>query len=134
MFDHGTLMPSYTDDVFKYLIGAIPPDYADGDVEAPTGWFGIIEKPTKDEIARAVSVTGSPRAGESGVFAFGASYAFRQNSDGLVWVYEYLDVDPQSDESIYHDFDRMVEEYGAWLDRSDPGCDDMYVDTTGVRD
>lgn len=116
MFDHGSLMPSYTDDVFRYLISVIPPDYADGDVEAPTGWFCILT-PTREEIAHAVSITGSPRAGEAGVFAFGAAYGVRQNHEGIVWAFEYVDVDPQSDESVYYDFDRAGEEYDEWCNR-----------------
>lgn len=124
MFDHGNLMPSYTDDVFRYLVNAQPPEYADGEVEAPTGWFGILEKPSRQEIAHAVSITGSPRAGEAGVFGASASYGFRVNSDGLIWVYEYTDDDPQSDESVYYDFDRAVDEYNAWCNAvADPEDD-----------
>lgn len=114
MFDHGTLMPSYTDDVIRYLLNDGPPDYADGEVDAPTGWFAILI-PTRDEIAHAVSITGSPRAGEAGVFAFGAAYGVRVNGDGIVWAHEYTDVDPQSEESVYADFDRMVEDHEKWL-------------------
>lgn len=118
MFDHGSLMPSYTDDVIRYLLNDGPPDFADGDVEAPTGWFAIL-LPTREEIAHAVSITGSPRAGESGVFVPGAAYGVRQNHEGIVWAFEYTDVDPQSDESVYHDFDRAVDAFNAWSNRED---------------
>jgi len=132
MFDNGTLMPSYTDDVIRYLLNDGPPDYADGEVDAPTGWFAILT-PTREEIAHAVSITGSPRAGEAGVFRLGASYGVRQNSDGIVWAYEYVDVDPQSDESVYHDFDRAVDEYASWsMDPEDINAAAGWTDTPVV--
>jgi hypothetical protein len=127
MFDHGTLMLSYTDDVFRYLVNSAPPDYADGDVEAPTGWFAIVI-PLPGELAHAVSITGSPRAGEAGVFAPGAAYGVRLDVYGNIWAFEYTDVDPQSDESVYYDFDRAVEEYNQWSAR----C--SYCDTPLVNE
>lgn len=113
MFDNGTLMMGYTDDVFRYLVNTMEHVVeADGEVEAPTGWFAHLDRPSRSALAHAVSITGSPRAGESGVFDPEAiGYLVRINSDGLIWAHEYK---YHSDLAV--DWRDVKDQYDAWAE------------------
>lgn len=84
-FINGQLMPSIYDDVFRYLASESY-DYT-GDVTT-IGWYVTRFTIDRDDIRRAVSVTGNPRASEAGAVLPG-DYLTLTNSDGIIWAFYY---------------------------------------------
>lgn len=112
MFDNGALQPSRYDDVFKFIFNNFH-EYAgvdSGDVEAPTGWFGMVHIDSH-MIMDAVKATGNAAASSAGAVVTGL-YTARINSDGIIWVHFYEG--PNHETLAEKDWEWMVAEYNNW--------------------
>jgi hypothetical protein len=115
-FANGQLMPSIYDDVFKHL--ASDAQMWTGDVET-VGWYVSEFHIDREDIRRAVSVTGNPRASEAGAIGPGW-YLTLIDEQGLIWAYYY----GQNLTLSHDDFGEATEAYEI----SEGYTDDVIVD------
>lgn len=92
------------DGFFRWHTSMFDPSQEDGNVEAPTGWFAVIEA-TSENIA-AYASAGNPHASR----LTPGRYLFQQDNDGIVWVHEY-----RSERRLLADYHRLTRLYTDWL-------------------
>ena len=76
-----------------------------GEVDAPTGWVGLIMISSVDIEITAKSLGEDLREVPPG------AYIVRINSDGLVWAFRYSSI-----ERAINDFNNIAATYSEWLD------------------
>lgn len=91
---------------------SIPQDgyeMADGEVESPTGWFGIVvvDDSTRDYVGSETGDT-APASVEDG------TYLVTIDNNGLVWA-EQAD----TAEATRRNFHQKLDEYHRWLDQDE---------------
>lgn len=111
-------MPGRTDALFRWLTGQDMPQYADGQVDTPTGWFAAID-PSAAEIREAAAILDDPHVGA--FLKVGHWYLVRIDGAGLVWAESYEGLDgfrpvEQQRRRALADFNRLTRRYNRYLD------------------
>ena len=110
---------SESDTFFK----SITPDEftsTDGDVESPTGWFGIVS--ITDDFRIMWSGDQIPASVANG------TYLVHIDSNGLVWAEQCA-----TSEATRRNYYEMVKQYIAWSEDPDAECNDPGCQTCGDR-
>lgn len=108
--DH--LASSRTDRFFRQMTSEWGPPYAaDGDVEAPTGWFCMLQV-VRAEVAEFAAQDGDPWITERRNLSLGW-YAVIQDNLGFVYAFYYGEGD-KARQALSEDFDKVADQYYRW--------------------
>lgn len=124
--DHAKFVaPGRTDRFFKWLD---EDEFVstNGNVEAPTGWFGLLNL-TREKIAEWVATDGDPWMSERRNFEPGW-YIVNVNNDGLVWAHGYGEDVTFNEEGARADYATLEARYSRWDTDFDTWPDAEYED------
>lgn len=112
------VMASRTDDFFRWLTIQQMPTWADGHVDAPTGWFAVV-RPEREDLIAYVQESGDPALSDSRLVKPTWWYVVQIDQLGFVYTISYEGLDglrPNNDQRrrALADFNRLTRQYGEW--------------------
>lgn len=110
-------MAGITDPFFKWLTNEPTPEFADGDVESPSGWFALVRVESDDFENYFVATGDDPPAP---YVRIGYWYLVQIGSDGIVWTHSFEGLDgrrlpSQQRRRGLAGFSWLTRQYNQWL-------------------
>lgn len=114
------VMAQRTDDFFRWLISEQMPTWADGNTEAPVGWFAVV-RPEREDLIAYVQESGDPALSNSRLVKANQWYVVQIDTRGFVYTISYEGLDGLRSESDQRrralaDFNRLTRHYSAWCE------------------